>query len=76
MNALDSRGGGVVLQPDVVEAFQRAGIPINALGVATTLSLVLYAAISLYYLLPGVIDRQLTRFDLELSREEEEANEF
>ncbi|MBE9102682.1 FAD binding domain-containing protein [Vacuolonema iberomarrocanum] len=25
-HALDSRGGGVVLQPDVVEAFQRAGI--------------------------------------------------
>jgi len=23
---LDSRGGGIVLQPDVVEAFQRAGI--------------------------------------------------
>lgn len=32
-HALDSRGGGVVLQPDVVEAFQRAGIPHNALGV-------------------------------------------
>ncbi|MGJ3248701.1 MAG: FAD binding domain-containing protein [Elainellaceae cyanobacterium] len=25
-HALDSRGGGVVLQPDVVEAFQRAGV--------------------------------------------------
>jgi uncharacterized membrane protein len=34
------------------------------------LSLVLYAAISLFYLLPGVIDQQLTRFDLELAREE------
>jgi uncharacterized membrane protein len=34
------------------------------------LSLVLYAAISLFYLLPGVIDRQLTSFDLELAREE------
>ncbi len=31
--ALDSRGGGVVLQPDVVEAFQRAGISDRALGV-------------------------------------------
>ena len=30
---LDSRGGGVVLQPDVVEAFQRAGIETQALGV-------------------------------------------
>ena len=30
---LDSRGGGVVLQPDVVEAFQRAGIDAQALGV-------------------------------------------
>ncbi len=34
------------------------------------LSLVLYAATSLFYLLPGVIDRQLASFDLELSREE------
>jgi uncharacterized membrane protein len=34
------------------------------------LSLILYAAISLFYLLPGVIDRHLTRFDLELGREE------
>ncbi len=31
--ALDSRGGGVVLQPDVVEAFQRVGISDRALGV-------------------------------------------
>jgi 2-polyprenyl-6-methoxyphenol hydroxylase-like FAD-dependent oxidoreductase len=30
---LDSRGGGVVLQPDVVEAFQQAGIETQALGV-------------------------------------------
>lgn len=30
---LDSRGGGIVLQPDVVEAFQRAGINTQALGV-------------------------------------------
>jgi 2-polyprenyl-6-methoxyphenol hydroxylase-like FAD-dependent oxidoreductase len=30
---LDSRGGGVVLQSDVVEAFQRAGISTQALGV-------------------------------------------
>lgn len=41
--------------------------------VNSTLSLVLYAAISLFYLLPGVIDRQLTHFDRELAREE--ANE-
>jgi 2-polyprenyl-6-methoxyphenol hydroxylase-like FAD-dependent oxidoreductase len=32
-HTLDSRGGGVVLQADVVEAFQRAGIPHDALGV-------------------------------------------
>jgi 2-polyprenyl-6-methoxyphenol hydroxylase-like FAD-dependent oxidoreductase len=32
-HTLDSRGGGVVLQPDVVEAFQRAGIPHDTLGV-------------------------------------------
>ncbi|MBE9076373.1 FAD-dependent monooxygenase [Romeria aff. gracilis LEGE 07310] len=32
-HTLDSRGGGVVLQPDVVEAFRRAGIPQEALGV-------------------------------------------
>lgn len=32
-HTLDSRGGGVVLQPDVVEAFRRAGIPQKALGV-------------------------------------------
>ena len=31
--ALDSRGGGVVLQPDVIEAFQRAGISARSLGV-------------------------------------------
>ena len=30
---LSSRGGGVVLQPDVVEAFRRAGIPHQNLGV-------------------------------------------
>ena len=30
---LDSRGGGVVLQADVVEAFQRAGISARSLGV-------------------------------------------
>lgn len=30
---LDSRGGGVVLQPDVVMAFQKAEIPHDALGV-------------------------------------------
>jgi 2-polyprenyl-6-methoxyphenol hydroxylase-like FAD-dependent oxidoreductase len=30
---LDSRGGGVVLQPDVVAAFQRAGLETQALGV-------------------------------------------
>ena len=30
---LDSRGGGIVLQPDVVEAFRRAGIPQDPLGV-------------------------------------------
>ncbi len=38
--------------------------------VNSRLSLVLYAAISLFYLLPGVIDRQLTRFDRELGQEE------
>jgi 2-polyprenyl-6-methoxyphenol hydroxylase-like FAD-dependent oxidoreductase len=32
-HTLDSRGGGVVLQSDVVEAFQRAGIPNDNLGV-------------------------------------------
>jgi uncharacterized membrane protein len=41
--------------------------------VNSTFSLVLYAAISLFYLLPGVIDRQLTNFDRELARQE--ANE-
>ncbi len=30
---LDSRGGGVVLQSDVVEAFERAGISTQSLGV-------------------------------------------
>ena len=30
---LDSRGGGIVLQPDVVMAFQKVGIPRDALGV-------------------------------------------
>lgn len=30
---LDSRGGGIVLQSDVVEAFQRAGISTQSLGV-------------------------------------------
>ncbi|MES1023404.1 FAD binding domain-containing protein [Gloeocapsa sp. BRSZ] len=30
---LDSRGGGIVLQMDVIEAFQRAGIPQDKLGV-------------------------------------------
>jgi uncharacterized membrane protein len=38
--------------------------------VNSELSLVLYAAISLFYLLPGVIDRQLSSFELELAREE------
>ena len=33
---LSSRGGGVVLQPDVVEAFQIAGIPHQNLGVVAT----------------------------------------
>ncbi|MBE7380237.1 MAG: FAD-dependent monooxygenase [Leptolyngbya sp. SIO1E4] len=32
-HTLDSRGGGVVLQPDVVEAFRQAEIPHEALGV-------------------------------------------
>jgi 2-polyprenyl-6-methoxyphenol hydroxylase-like FAD-dependent oxidoreductase len=32
-HTLDSRGGGIVLQPDVIEAFQRAGIPQDNLGV-------------------------------------------
>lgn len=33
-HSLDSRGGGIVLQPDVVEAFQRAGVAYEApLGV-------------------------------------------
>jgi uncharacterized membrane protein len=38
--------------------------------VNSPLSLFLDATISLFYLLPGVIDRQLTSFDLELAREE------
>ena len=33
---LSSRGGGVVLQPDVVEAFRRAGIPHQNLGVVAS----------------------------------------
>ncbi|MGD2180754.1 FAD binding domain-containing protein [Lusitaniella coriacea] len=33
---LSSRGGGVVLQPDVVEAFNIAGIPHDKLGVVAT----------------------------------------
>ena len=37
--------------------------------VNSSLSLVLYAAISLFYLLPGVIDRQLTSFESQLNRE-------
>lgn len=32
-HTLASRGGGIVLQPDVIEAFQRAGIPQDKLGV-------------------------------------------
>lgn len=32
-HTLDSRGGGIVLQPDVIEAFQRASIPVDSLGV-------------------------------------------
>ncbi|MUL35445.1 FAD binding domain-containing protein [Gloeocapsopsis dulcis] len=32
-HTLDSRGGGIVLQLDVIEAFQRAGIPQDKLGV-------------------------------------------
>ena len=34
--SLSSRGGGVVLQPDVVEAFNMAGIPHQNLGVVAT----------------------------------------
>ncbi len=35
-HALDSRGGGIVLQPDVLHAFHFAGIrPVGALGVAS-----------------------------------------
>jgi 2-polyprenyl-6-methoxyphenol hydroxylase-like FAD-dependent oxidoreductase len=48
---LDSRGGGVVLQADVVEAFQRAGIDTQSLGVV---------AHERYYLNPdGSIDRPM-----------------
>ena len=35
-HTLSSRGGGVVLQPDVVEAFAIAGIPHDKLGVVAT----------------------------------------
>ena len=35
----------------------------------SSLSLMLYGAISLFYLLPGVIDRQLTNFNSELNRD-------
>ncbi len=50
-HALDSRGGGVVLQADVVEAFQQAGIDTQALGVV---------ARERYYLNPdGSIDRPM-----------------
>lgn len=31
--SLDSRGGGILLQPDVEVAFKRAGIPLDQLGV-------------------------------------------
>ena len=35
-HTLDSRGGGIVLQPDVLHAFHFAGIrPVGALGVAS-----------------------------------------
>ena len=37
--------------------------------VNSSLSLVFYAAISLFYLLPGIIDRQLTNFESQLNRE-------
>jgi uncharacterized membrane protein len=37
--------------------------------VNSPLSLVLYGLISLFYLLPGVIDRQLSDFELKLNRE-------
>jgi 2-polyprenyl-6-methoxyphenol hydroxylase-like FAD-dependent oxidoreductase len=33
LHTLDSRGGGIVLQPDTIEAFQRAGISQDKLGV-------------------------------------------
>ena len=32
-HALDSRGGGIVLQPDTEAAFRQAGIPLDGLGV-------------------------------------------
>jgi 2-polyprenyl-6-methoxyphenol hydroxylase-like FAD-dependent oxidoreductase len=32
---LDSRGGGIVLQPDVVEVFRRVGVELQDLGVAS-----------------------------------------
>jgi 2-polyprenyl-6-methoxyphenol hydroxylase-like FAD-dependent oxidoreductase len=52
---LDSRGGGVVLQADVVEAFQRVGIDTQALGVV---------AHERYYLNPdGSIDCLRQVFD-------------
>ncbi|MEM9946697.1 MAG: FAD binding domain-containing protein [Cyanobacteria bacterium P01_D01_bin.36] len=33
LHSLDSRGGGIVLQPDTEEAFRRAGISLTGLGV-------------------------------------------
>lgn len=47
---LDSRGSGVVLQSDVVEAFQRAGISTQSLGVA---------AHERYYLNDGSVDEPM-----------------
>ena len=38
-------------------------------SVNSSLSLMLYGSISLFYLLPGVIDRQLTNFESQLNRE-------
>ncbi|MEO0397591.1 MAG: FAD binding domain-containing protein [Cyanobacteria bacterium P01_A01_bin.137] len=35
-HGLDSRGGGIVLQPEVVMAFQKAGIPRDNLGVVAS----------------------------------------
>jgi hypothetical protein len=37
--------------------------------VNSSLSLVIYGVISLFYLLPGTIDKQLTQFERELIRE-------